>query len=409
MTAATTGAAPDPSSRARRVRVAVISSVHRWNDTRIFVKQAATLAANGYDVTLVAIGDQPSPFEASGVQVVPLPRRRRALRWITWLSILRIVLARRTDVVHAHDPELIPLVLLLKLTGRKAVCDIHENVAEQVLHKEWIPRFCRVPLSRLLKRAQQWLPRWADAVLLAEDSYVRDFPQVPNVSVVRNFPLLPPHFKRDYRTHTFRMIYVGDVRRVRGIREYVAIADRLAKRGVPVELRIVGSFADPNEERQTRDLVQQLGLEKRVLFLGRRPPEQVAALVECCDVGLALLHPIGNYRESYPTKMFEYMAAGVPVIASRFALWESVLVGNDCGRVVEPLDVEEATNAAIEYWESRELRERHGQNGRSAVVGHYHWGVEATQLMAVYAALSRTTPLMDSTLVSDSSTPDHAS
>jgi glycosyltransferase involved in cell wall biosynthesis len=375
-------AAPAPPPR---VRVAIVSSVHRWNDTRIFVKQAASLAANGYDVTLAAIGDLPLPFDASGVHVVPLPRRRRALRWITWLSILRIVLAERAEVVHAHDPELIPLVLLLKLTGRKAVCDIHENVAEQVLHKEWIPRFCRVPLSRALKLAQRWLPRAADAVLLAEDSYVRDFPQVANVSVVRNFPLLRPHCKRDYRTHTLRMIYVGDVRRVRGIREYVAITDQLAKRGIPVELLIVGSFADPDEERQTKDLVQRLGLEKRVKFLGRRPPEDIPALVEKCDVGLALLHPIGNYRESYPTKMFEYMAAGVPVIASRFALWKSVLVGNDCGRVVDPLNVEEATWAVIDYWESRELRERHGRNGRSAVVGRYHWGVEVPRLLAVYA------------------------
>jgi glycosyltransferase involved in cell wall biosynthesis len=107
--------------------------------------------------------------------------------------------------------------------------------------------------------------------------------------------------------------------------------------------------------------------------------------------------------------MFEYMAAGVPVIASRFALWESVLVGNDCGRVVEPLDVEEATNAAIEYWQSRALRERHGQNGRAAVAGRYHWGVEVTQLMAVYAALDGTRPLTNSTPGSDRSTPDHAS
>ena len=291
-------------------------------------------------------------------------------------------------VVHAHDPELFPLALLLKLTGRKAVCDIHEDIAEQVLDKEWIPGYLRGPLSRVLKVAQRWLPRLADAVILAEDSYLRNLSSAANVAVIRNFPLLPSHCKQDYQTDVFRMIYVGDVRKVRGIGEYVAITDRLAKRGVPVELRVVGSFADPVEELEIKTIVQQLGLEKRVIFLGRRPPEEIPALLEYCDVGLALLHPIGNYRESYPTKMFEYMAAGLPVIASRFALWESVLVSNDCGRVVDPRDVEEATVAVHKYWVAPELRERHGRNGRKAAVASYHWGLELPRLISIYATFA---------------------
>jgi glycosyltransferase involved in cell wall biosynthesis len=396
---------PPGSNGRSRVRVAVISSVHRWNDTRIFIKQAASLAANGFDVTLAAIGDQGAPFEASGVRVVPLPRRRRMLRWITWCSILRIVLAQRAQVVHAHDPELIPLAVLLKLTGRHAICDIHENIAEQVLHKEWIPRFFRVPLSRLLKAAQRSLPRLVDAVILAEDSYVRDYPLRANVSVLRNFPLLPPGVKQEYPTEKFRLIYVGDVRGVRGIREYILMTHRLAERGVPVELRIVGSFADQAEEQRMRELVRQLGLEPRVTFAGRRPPEEIPALVRESDIGLALLHPIGNYRESYPTKMFEYMAAGIPVIASNFELWATVLVPNQCGKVVDPLDVDAAAAAALEYWTEPGLRERHGRNGRAAVMRQYHWGVEAPHLIGLYTALIRREGYGDVRLVSAPTSP----
>ena len=371
-----------------RIRVAVVSSVHRWNDTRIFTRQAASLAANGYDVVLVGIGERRASFEVSGMSVVQLPRRPRLLRCLTWLSILRIVIWERVSVVHAHDPELIPLMLLLRLSGRKVLCDIHENVSEQVLYKEWIPRYLRVPLSWLLKRVQRALPRMANAVILAEDSYVRDFPAAANVSVIRNFPILPPGCKQDYRSDVFRLIYVGDVRRVRGIGEYIAIVDRLTKRGVPVELRVVGSFADPEEHGQIERLVSELGLEECVRFLGRRPPEEIPGLVEKCDVGLSLLHPIGNFRESYPTKMFEYMAAGVPALASKFPLWEKVLVGNDCGRVVDPRNVEEATDVLFDYWISQDLRERHGRNGRSAVARRYNWALEVPRLTAVYAALA---------------------
>lgn len=368
------------------IRVAVISSVHRWNDTRIFVKQAASLAAAGYEVTLIAIDDRRAQFDAGGFRVVTLPRRRRVMRWRTWWSIFRLVMAERAGVVHAHDPELVPLVLLMQLMGRTGIVDVHENVAEQVLFKEWIPAAARRPLSWVLKRLQRALPYLADAVVLAEDSYVRDYGPAANVVVVRNFPLLPPEFKEDYHSDVLRLIYVGDVRRVRGIGEYVAITARLSQLGIPVELRVVGSFADPREEQEIRDEVQRLGLAHRVKLLGRRPPEEVPTLVRNSDVGLALLHAIGNYRESYPTKMFEYMAAGVPVVASNFTLWSEVLVTNDCGRVVDPLDVEAAAALLREYWFSPELRERHGRNGRAAVARRYSWNLEVPSLLHAYAS-----------------------
>src|SRR4029453_1625023 len=70
---------------------AVLSCGHRGNDTRILVKQAAPLAIHGRDVILVGIGDRPAPFEHLGVRVITLPRRRRPLRWITWLDRKSVV------------------------------------------------------------------------------------------------------------------------------------------------------------------------------------------------------------------------------------------------------------------------------------------------------------------------------
>src|SRR6266853_523953 len=216
--AAPTGSAAPAPGDFPPLRVAMVSSVHRWNDTRIFV--------------MVGVANKRETFERDGLKVHTLRRRRRSLRWLNWLSILRIVVAERATVVHAHDPELFPLVIFLRLFGRKAVCDVHEDFAEQVLNKEWIPAPLRGVVSKVIRLTDRWLPRVADAVILAEDSYQRNFPLRPNVRVVRNFPLLPDTFKLDYRTSVLRLIYVGDVRMVRGIGEYVRIADALAKKGV---------------------------------------------------------------------------------------------------------------------------------------------------------------------------------
>jgi CelD/BcsL family acetyltransferase involved in cellulose biosynthesis/glycosyltransferase involved in cell wall biosynthesis len=369
------------------LRVAVVSSVHRWNDTRVYIRETRSLVAAGFDVLLVAVAAEHQSFESDGVRVLPLPRRKPLLRWLNALTILRATVRHRAQVVHAHDPELFPLTILLRLLGMRAICDVHEDLAQQILHKEWIPRGLRAGLSRTTRIAMKLLPRLVDSVILAEDAYVRSFPPAANVTVVRNFPLLPPSCKSDYRAPSFRLVYVGDVRIVRGIETYIRITGRLAAREVPVELWIVGSFASTDEELRMHALVQELKLSDQVHWLGRRPPQEVPQLLNRCDVGLALLHPIGNYCESYPTKMFEYMAAGIPAVVSNFQLWESVLAGNDCGRVVDPLDIDAGVRVLLDYWNDPVTRERQGRNGRRAVVEHYQWHTEGRKLLEVYQQL----------------------
>ncbi|MBS0394336.1 MAG: glycosyltransferase [Proteobacteria bacterium] len=293
----------------------------------------------------------------------------------------------RPRVVHGHDPELFPMLALMRLFGVHAICDVHEDVAEQVLHKEWLPRWLRPLLRSLIRGSQRVLPRLASGVVLAEDSYVRNFPERDNVIVVRNFPLLPAKFKSDYGTERLRLVYVGDVRIVRGVETYVRLTAQLRAAGVPVQLRVIGSFAAPDEQRRVTQLSQQLGVDDAVEWLGRRRPEELPELLANADIGVALLHPIANYRESYPTKMFEYMAAGLPVLASNFPLWESVLSGNDCGSVVDPLNLPAAVARLVDYWRSPELRARHGRNGRRAVEQRYQWDVEAQRLLALYRGL----------------------
>jgi len=370
------------------VRVAVVSSVHRWNDTRVYLKQAQSLAAAGYDTLLVAMDSQAKKFSVGPLWIEKIARRKRLLRFLTWFQILRRVFQHRAKIVHAHDPELFPLIALLRLLGKRVVCDVHEDLAEQILHKEWLPKIVRRPMSAFARGLYRVLPRLVNGVIIAEDSYFPLFPARPNVLLVRNFPFLPGVHRREYRTNRLRLVYVGDVRVVRGIRHYVQIVHALRQRGIDVELRVIGSFAAPAEEAAIHTLIAELGVGDAIKLLGRRAPEEVPGLLADCDVGLTLLHPIGNYRESYPTKMFEYMAAGIPVVSSNFPLWEAVVLPNDCGVSVDPLDVRAGADALEGYARSEELRRRQGINGRRAVAEKYQWAVEFATLRALYARLA---------------------
>ncbi|GAH16762.1 unnamed protein product, partial [marine sediment metagenome] len=113
-------------------------SVHPAFDVRIFHKEAKTLVKVGYNVVLIAQHTKEEIVD--GVRIVPLPKPRnrfdRMTRVVWKLSIL--ALRERADVYHFHDPELIPVGLILKLFGRKVIYDVHEDVPEQILNKDWV-------------------------------------------------------------------------------------------------------------------------------------------------------------------------------------------------------------------------------------------------------------------------------
>src|SRR5579872_1781720 len=108
-------------------------------------------------------------------------------------------------------------------------------------------------------------------------------------------------------------------------------------------------------------------------YLGKIPPSEVAQVVRRATVGIVVLHPIRNYTDSYPTKLFEYMAACLPVVASNFERWRSIVEDLSCGILVNPLDAAEIAKA-IE-WMVRHPDEARamGERGRARVEALDNW------------------------------------
>jgi glycosyltransferase involved in cell wall biosynthesis len=103
--------------------------------------------------------------------------------------------------------------------------------------------------------------------------------------------------------------------------------------------------------------------------------------------GVVTLHPVTSYIECMPVKMFEYMAAGIPVIASHYPRWRAIVEGYDCGISVDPLDAA-AIAAAMDYFVTHpEEAKRMGENGRRAVLEKYNWNPESRKLIGLYERL----------------------
>jgi hypothetical protein len=126
---------------------------------------------------------------------------------------------------------------------------------------------------------------------------------------------------------------------------------------------------------------------QHVVFVGWQSRPMIVALLGRARVGLVVLHPLPNYKEAYPVKLFEYMAAGLPVVASDFPLWRQIVEGTGCRLLVDPRDPQAIASAIGWLFTHPDEGAAMGERGRQSVGTTYNWGVEAKKLLAFYERL----------------------
>lgn len=124
-----------------------------------------------------------------------------------------------------------------------------------------------------------------------------------------------------------------------------------------------------------------------VEFVGKLSRDQVNKLYGQSRAGLVLYQPAANHYESQPIKMFEFMAAGLPVIASDFPLWREIIEENKCGICVDPQDINAVRNACELLLSDPETAQQMGLNGHKAVEDKYSWDSEAKKLIDIYKSI----------------------
>ncbi|MDO4232199.1 MAG: glycosyltransferase [Lautropia sp.] len=179
------------------IPVCHVSTVHRGVEIRIIRKELASLAQAGYEAHAI-IGATPEEVaEAAQLDVTihPLVERPGSgrLSRMTRKMFDAWQACRRLDarLYHFHDPELIPLGMLLKLFGYRVVMDVHEDLANQILTKHWIPTPLRRLVARISRGAERLGSRVFDGVVTASPRQAAFFQDVGRrVITAHNFPLM---------------------------------------------------------------------------------------------------------------------------------------------------------------------------------------------------------------------------
>lgn len=369
------------------IRVCVLTSVHSPFDIRIFHKECRSLARAGYEVTLVAPYDK--DCEIDGIRLRAIRRATGRVERLT--RTLRHVYFRAletpADVYHFHDPELIPVGLLLRARGKTVVYDIHEDVPRCMPYKPYLPKWIGRFLPRIVEGLENLACRCFSGLVTATPGIASRFCGINDKThIVNNYPLLQelellPDVNWEARDDA--VAYVGSsVSISRGATEMVDAMGLLPAK-LQVTLEMVGPF-------QPSELTERLSLSSgwsRVTSHGFLARDGVARVLGRARAGLVILHPEPNYVASKPIKMFEYMAAGIPVIASDFPLWRQIIDGAKCGICVDPLSPRQIAEA-IEFLITHPVEaEAMGLQGKQAVLERYNWDSEEAKLLDLYQSM----------------------
>jgi len=360
-----------------------LTTVHGRYDVRIFHKQCRSIAAHGYDVTLV-VQDGKGDENRDGLRILdlglpPSGRVRRILLspWRAYRSLRRAP----ADIIHFHDPELLPVGFLLKRGKYHVIYDSHEDVPRDILSKYWIPAPLRKMLSSLFEKLENCIAKRLDAVVGATPFIAKRFQRInPNSIAVNNFPI-QEEFRPAIEPRPFSrtVCYIGGITRVRGSSELIESLSILRD----VTLIMCGPF----ESKAYEEELMSLPGWKYVDYRGVVGRNEVRKIMACSALGVVTFLPSPNHTDSQPNKIFEYMAAGLPLVASNFPLWRQIVEETQCGVCVDPASPAEIAQAIAKLLSNEAMCREMGKAGEEAVKSRFNWLNESKKLLNLYGEL----------------------
>ncbi len=368
-------------------KIIILTSVHQPLDNRIFYKQAQTLVNAGYQVGLIAQYDRNEIRDGVNIIALPKPKNRLERMFSTMVILLKKALRQNAQVYHFHDPELIPMGLILKIFRKKVVYDIHEDYKQKFLSKSWIKPFLRPWVSRIFSTLEKLSSKFFDHLVIVDQFIAGRFPDKSKLTVIPNYPLVK-QFKDmgsngnpSHKKGKFIAIYAGGLSKDRGLFKMLEAFNLINEKNL--ELYLLGKSEDPVVEIQIKRT-------KHVNYLGFVPSYEVFSYLLKADVGLILLQPTPDYLNvgEGVNKIFEYMLCSLPVIGSNFPNLRKIIEENKCGICVDPTDPKKIAEAIKYILQNPAQAKKMGENGRKAVLDKYSWESLEDKFLDIYAQLN---------------------
>jgi glycosyltransferase involved in cell wall biosynthesis len=357
-----------------------VTTAHHADDVRIFERECRSLAASGrYAVYLAAAGSIPA---GSGVTLIPLPPAPsgRVGRFSSGprkaLALARVV---DTDLWHFHDPELLPVALKLARDGHRVIWDAHEDYVTQFTEvgaKNWVPGPARGVVRAGTRALLRQVDRYAAGVVAATPSIASRYGN-PRIVVVGNEARLDlfSDCRPDFDSR--QVLFTGSAGPGHLFDEVVRAVAMVPGARLAVAGREPDPFVWTRASQILGDRVRHLG------WLGR---SAVAAAMSASTLGLLTYADIPSYNaENSPNKLFEFGAAGLPVVATPTKANTRFLTASGAGTVASGFGAPEIAEAISSMLSDRIRWESASVAGRQWAAREGSWSQSEARLLHLYA------------------------
>ncbi|MDD3876474.1 MAG: glycosyltransferase family 4 protein [Bacteroidales bacterium] len=368
-----------------RIKVCHITSAHPRYDVRIFRKECVSLATV-YDVSLI-VADGLGEETIDGVTIIDAGKKSDG-RFTRMLNTAKKVYYKAleidADIYHFHDPELLPYGKKFIRRGKKVIYDAHEDLPRQIMSKYWIPKIFRKMISISVERYENSSAHQMSCIITATPHIRKRFlKQNKHTIDINNYPFLEPDSDEsisfNHKEHA--VCFVGSASKIRGLTEVIEAMELLE-----TDLKLY--FAGHISPQIYKEELMSLKGWRKVVNFEEVSPKEVQNIYKKSKAGIVTFYPLPNHVNAQPNKIFEYMASGLPVIASNFPLWKDIIEKNNCGICVDPQNPLAVKNAILYIVENPDKAVEMGINGKKAVSEIYNWNSEKEKLYTVYNQLT---------------------
>ncbi len=359
-----------------------VTSAHDRYDDRIFLKECKSLREAGQKVDLI-VHDELENEKREGINIYSTGIKYHS-RWkrIFWGNkrILNTAINISADVYHLHDPELLLIARRLRKQGKKIVFDSHENYSLQIMEKEYIPVVLRPFVSKLYKWLEKRMLKYVDASIIP-CSFEGNNPLEGKTRVfeyINGYPSMKAFYEYYNEAHVKEdaICYVGGISEQRNIKNLIKAA-AMSK----VKLILAGDFSSEDYKNEIFSMQEM----KFVEYRGKLDWEGIREIYQKAKIGMSVLKNCGQYdkMDNLPTKVYEYMSMGLPVIISD-SPYNRIVEREGMGICVDPLNVEEISHAINRLLKNPKEALSMGERGRKSIKEKWNWEEESKKLLNIY-------------------------
>lgn len=358
------------------------------NDIRIY-KEVNTLK-NFYDIHIFLTDTRKTHPPRESLHDVTVYRFKREFSshkmikyvrsLLRYIRITKAAIANSPRICHVHDfPLLISGILIKLFTGSTLIYDAHEDFASMIFQNDTNKIFIFRKIELLLVKI------FVDRIITVNTSLQSYFLRSGvATSVLMNVPLLSLQPEKKKKSLSSKVIigYIGHIIPGRGYDTLPSLCNHL-KDSIQFTILIVGG--GPFKEG-FETLIKEQGVDEYFTITGEVPHYKIPEYLTQIDVGLILFKPVQyNNLIATPNKLFEYMAFGIPIIASDFPEMRRIIHTTQSGLLVDPNQVTEIAESILYLCEHPEKAREMGRNGKKAFQITYNWDAQHAELLRIYA------------------------